>query len=1049
MRKIKRYSKKIILILSLIAVLGLGVLALTREAQAAETLFADSKLSSSCTNYNPLGTGSCGGGSYRAFKTIQGAVDAASDNDTINVRAGTYTYTAEGNGVVISKNGITLQAYNSETVRITGDLVSRNWSLVTGMIPEGGSGGNPNITPVDATGKGVYKISFPNYKAWTMSVMKDGIPRKVPRLSREDNESYEVYNSSCNWDKNIIKAWYDVIVLPAYFETMNNYIVSDDIGYSKGYVKSPMWNGIEVMFHAEPDKDVFIAFKEDTANPNDYEIRVADYEAACIKLIGNSITVKGFDIDTCQYGVEINGQGNTVDNLTIRAGETRVFIHNSSGSNIIQNNEMTMSNFSDIYQPGSWGGAPLNDWMFYADRHTTYGWHKAVGSWDYSNDNAYMCTSTTVEQGINLSSGGNGNIIRNNHIHDTVGGITSSGSTNTEISGNRIDHLSSIVYGDSCNSTLYFHDNFIHDVNILFRPSNQSGVCHYYFYNNRFFNPQNTGSFFKQTFQYGSGGPASLYLFHNTLAGGGSGFFQADRYKKYGIDNPYINTYIIDNIISTEGIGLEPWGGPYDGYNYPTPTLPLFNYNWLGSTDNILAWRGANSIWSCDSEKSSGCRTTEPQNMWETNTKELPDFKLQSASGANSGGFNLDNSSYSSWPGIEPNYWGGGPVLMGTWNDFSPVPCSGNQALSAPTGLKAQAVSHKEIKLTWDLSRNCAIQGFNIYRCQGSSCTPADKIASRAGFNDAYLDQELAADTTYSYRIKAYDAAGIESNPSNSISVKTQKTPPALIAHWKFDHQGADDKAMDSSAYGHHGNIMGAEWTTAGHDGGALFFNGSDDKVLAFSPKFNLNKFTIAAWINASSFASGFPTIFSQGAWDAGHYSLYLNNSRKLSLAMEELNPQTFSGTTTLTASKWYFIAGTYDGSTRTIYLYDEAGNLQTSSATVSGTISSDYDPVVIGNQWQSNNNYFSGKIDEVRVYNKALSATEIEALFNGETPDNPADVNNSGSVDSADLQLCVNVILDIETDPIIIARAKAVVADMQVCDSLDLTAIVNKILFP
>lgn len=59
----------------------------------------------------------------------------------------------------------------------------------------------------------------------------------------------------------------------------------------------------------------------------------------------------------------------------------------------------------------------------------------------------------------------------------------------------------------------------------------------------------------------------------------------------------------------------------------------------------------------------------------------------------------------------------------------------------------------------------------------------------------------------------------------------------------------------------------------------------------------------------------------------------------------------------------------------------------------------------------------------------------------------NPADVNSDGSVNSQDITLCVNVILEIEKDPAIVARAKAVVPDLNVCNAQDLTAIVNEIL--
>lgn len=58
-----------------------------------------------------------------------------------------------------------------------------------------------------------------------------------------------------------------------------------------------------------------------------------------------------------------------------------------------------------------------------------------------------------------------------------------------------------------------------------------------------------------------------------------------------------------------------------------------------------------------------------------------------------------------------------------------------------------------------------------------------------------------------------------------------------------------------------------------------------------------------------------------------------------------------------------------------------------------------------------------------------------------------PADINSDGSVNSQDVMACVNVILELETDSAIIAKAKAVVLDVEVCNSQDLMAIVNEIL--
>lgn len=91
----------------------------------------------------------------------------------------------------------------------------------------------------------------------------------------------------------------------------------------------------------------------------------------------------------------------------------------------------------------------------------------------------------------------------------------------------------------------------------------------------------------------------------------------------------------------------------------------------------------------------------------------------------------------------------------------------------------------------------------------------------------------------------------------------------------------------------------------------------------------------------------------------------------------------------------------------------------------------------VLGLPWESAVPYPEGAVDIGYVH--------------GDPQSQAADVNFDGTVNSQDITLCVNVILEIVTDPpidpVFVARAKAVVPDIQVCDSLDLTAIVIEIL--
>ncbi|HEU4938192.1 MAG TPA: fibronectin type III domain-containing protein, partial [Vicinamibacterales bacterium] len=98
------------------------------------------------------------------------------------------------------------------------------------------------------------------------------------------------------------------------------------------------------------------------------------------------------------------------------------------------------------------------------------------------------------------------------------------------------------------------------------------------------------------------------------------------------------------------------------------------------------------------------------------------------------------------------------------------------QAPTAPSGLTATAASSTQINLAWTGSTDdIAVTGYLIERCQGPSCTTFAQITSVT--TTSFNNTGLTASTSYSYRVRATDAAGNQSGYSNTASATTQQPP--------------------------------------------------------------------------------------------------------------------------------------------------------------------------------------------------------------------------------------------------------------------------------
>ena len=210
------------------------------------------------------------------------------------------------------------------------------------------------------------------------------------------------------------------------------------------------------------------------------------------------------------------------------------------------------------------------------------------------------------------------------------------------------------------------------------------------------------------------------------------------------------------------------------------------------------------------------------------------------------------------------------------------------------------------------------------------------------------------------------------------------------IGYWKLD-EGSGSTAYDSSGNSNTGTLYGGMATStvddsgwkSGKYGSALSFDGTDDRIIVpntTSLQQPTTAITLEAWIKADTFTAVEEEIISKSI-GSYYYKIYLATNGKFVLDLNIVGTRRLLvSTLTLSAATWYHVVGTYDGTTRAIYIN---GVLDTSNALYTGALTSNTDDLSIGGRLPWTDYGFDGLIDEVRIYNYARSADEIALDYN------------------------------------------------------------------
>ena len=207
------------------------------------------------------------------------------------------------------------------------------------------------------------------------------------------------------------------------------------------------------------------------------------------------------------------------------------------------------------------------------------------------------------------------------------------------------------------------------------------------------------------------------------------------------------------------------------------------------------------------------------------------------------------------------------------------------------------------------------------------------------------------------------------------------------IAAWAFD-EGSGTSAFDGSGNGHSATLVNGPLWTSGQSGGALNLDGSNDYVQSNASGIlnTATSFTVAAWVSTASTSGVLRAAVSQDGASISPFKLELNSNNQWSFTLRSADSTTNTTVraqsgTVAAINTWYHLVGVCDVPARLIRLYVNGALKSTTSFTFTPWDATGRS--LIGRaRWAGlADTHFHGKLDQARLYQRVLGATEIANL--------------------------------------------------------------------
>lgn len=204
----------------------------------------------------------------------------------------------------------------------------------------------------------------------------------------------------------------------------------------------------------------------------------------------------------------------------------------------------------------------------------------------------------------------------------------------------------------------------------------------------------------------------------------------------------------------------------------------------------------------------------------------------------------------------------------------------------------------------------------------------------------------------------------------------------SLVGYWDFE-EATGTIVYDRSGNGRNGVFLSSPiWTAGCSKGSCLEFDNVDDGVSIPSFTFaGASDYTMMAWAKIKGSHKNYTgTIMSSGNWNSAHWALGISQSNTIFQTRKADGASSPTLSRTFSLNAWHFVALVRSGTSISFYV----NGARIGGATITnGVLVSDATNMTIGRETYANGYFdFNGFIDEPRIYNRALSATEVQALY-------------------------------------------------------------------
>ncbi len=405
-------------------------------------------------------------------------------------------------------------------------------------------------------------------------------------------------------------------------------------------------------------------------------------------------------------------------------------------------------------------------------------------------------------------------------------------------------------------------------------------------------------------------------------------------------------------------------GGDYSYYSltaaHSGKAADIQNFS-LGDGGNVMQWDNANSVnqhWFLEYSTNGYFYI---RSRWSGKFLEV------------AGASNADGANIQQWSLI---------TAGSNHQQWRLVPVSASPTdLTAPatlTGVSVTTNAHS-VRLNWNASTAADLAGYTVLRSTTNG-GPYETVA-RGLTNNFFTDKFANKPQTYYYVVKAVDKS--LNSSANSAQVSARPTLiPAQVARYSFD-----GNSNDSSTNANHPIVINSSPTfVAGNYGSALDLDGTSQyEMLPANILASVTNFTIALWVNWDGGAA-WQRIFDFGN-DTTQYMFLTPGSGagtlRFVITTNGGGTEQILQTSPLPVGQWRHVAVTRNGNTTKLYtngVVAASGTITIAPANFNSALN------YLGKS-QYPDPLFNGRLDELFIYNYALSDTEITRLMNNLPP--------------------------------------------------------------